>query len=142
MRNLFVICVILFMLGCKDDSGESVDITVPAVGEVWSSQSERLFIVDDTGMPQAGDEGPGYVIYDYSRDMLSQAAKTALYNLTLTEEDLHCAVDAGFYTITITVNTGIEKKYISNNKGASDFPERIDGSINIEDISALILLLY
>ncbi|MEE9302546.1 MAG: hypothetical protein V3U84_02065 [Thiotrichaceae bacterium] len=137
MKLTIILMVFTILIGCKTTSSGDVDITQPPTGEIWNSKSERVFIVD---VADGLELGTSDIVYDYSRDTLPAAAKTALFNLTTTTENLTCPSDGGYYTITVTENTGLDKLYLSDNKDCGH-TENVEGFIKSEDIMALIPLL-
>ncbi len=137
MKLAVIFMLFAILVGCKTTSSGDVDITQPPTGGVWNSKSERLFIVKVAGGLELGSLD---IVYDYSRDTLPAAAKTALFNLATTTENLTCLSDGGYYTITITENTGLDKFYLSDNQDCGH-TDNVEGFIKNEDIMALIPLL-
>lgn len=137
MRLTVILMIFAILTGCKTTTSGDVDITEPPTGEVWNSKSERVFIVK---VADGLDPGSLDLVYDYSRDTLPAAAKTALFNIATTTENLTCPSDGGYYTITVTENTGLDKLYLSDNQDCKH-TENVEGFIKTEDIMALIPLL-
>ncbi len=142
MKLTVILMVFAMLAGCKTTSSGDVDITTPPGGIVWNEKSERIYIIHDLTLTYQPREAPDYIIHDYSRDMLTPAAKTALYNLsTIPPAEVvdGCMEDVSWYQVIVTDNTGIEREYWSHHKCFYD--DVVTNYIEHGEIEALIELL-